>query len=732
VTKEYKDFLLTKLDYGKTEGLSKIKIHEKLFDFQKVITEWTCKKGRAANFADTGLGKTFMQVVFAQNIVENTNGKVIIFAPLSVNEQTIEEAEKLSIKITRFDIGDNNKIKICNYENLEKLNHKDYSGIILDESSILKSINSKTRERLIKFSQFIKYRGAYTATPAPNDIAEIANHAEFLGIMKREEMLSKFFFNNGEEWTIKGHGIESFYKWMATWAMFIKYPADLGFENNGFKLPKLIMQGEYFDYEFKKEGTLFDIGFSGIGDRIKIRKDTIIIKSQRIADKINNQKTQSIIWCGLNEEAVSLNRLIPASENLQGSDSEQEKIRKIKEFKKGKIRVLITKPKIAGFGLNFQNCFDVHFFGLSDSYEAYYQCIRRCYRFGQKKQVAVTIWLAGNEKIVLSNVKHKEEVSEKISREVIKHVKIYEQEEISGQKHFKEDFMENLKETENYKSYLGDSIETWKAFKENSIDFMVFSPPFSSLYTYSASQRDLGNCRTDEEFYKHFGFLIKELFRTLKPGRLCAVHCMDIPTRLINAGYIGIRDFSGSIIRAFEKERFYYHSRITIQKNPQAAAIRTHAKGLLFKQMHKDSSWSRQGLPDYVCVFRKPGENEIEIKPDIDNDDWIKWAHPIWTDIRETHTLNARSTKSEKDEKHICPLQLDVIERCIRLWSNKGEVIASPFSGVGSEGYMAIKLERKALLCELKKEYWEQGLKNLEKAEKSKIDLFTVNSEAVV
>ena len=534
--------------------------------------------------------------------------------------------------------------------------------------------------------------------------------------MKREEMLAKFFFNNGSEWEIKGHGIDAFYRWIATWAMFIKYPSDLGFKDNGFKLPRLNFYGKFFYYEFHAEGTLFDIGLKGIEDRIKIRKDTINTKAQTIADFINAEKGQHVIWCGLNQESDLLVKMIDNAENLQGSDNDEEKIRKINDFKTGKLKVLITKPKIAGYGLNFQNCNNVSFFGLSDSYESYYQCIRRCYRFGQKKEVNVYLWLAGNEKEILSNVQQKEEHAQAISREVIKHVRDFEKEEITGQKHNREDYMTDKVENDYYTSYLGDSCEIWKGLPDNSIDFMVFSPPFASLYTYSSSERDLGNSKNGEDFFEHFSFLIREMKRTLKTGRLIAVHCMNLPTKLMSDGYIGIKDFRGDIIRAFIKEGMIYHSEVCIQKNPQVAAIRTHAKGLMFKQMHKDSSESRMGLADYVCVFKKEGKSESPINCDLSNDEWIKFAHPIWTDIRETYTLNSRSAKGEKDEKHICPLQLDVIERCIRIWSNKGELVASPFGGIGSEGYVAIKEGRKALLCELKPEYFAQQQKNLKKA----------------
>lgn len=724
---EYKDFLKTKLDYGYSDGIKNIVLPEKLFDFQKAITKWACQKGRCAIFADTGLGKTFMQLAWAQNIVKETNGKVIIFAPLSVNEQTIEEGKKIFIEVSRYDEQDNQHIKICNYENLEKINPSDYLGVVLDESSILKSIDGVTRKNLIQFAQGIKYRLACTATPAPNDISEIANHTEFLGILKREEMLAKYFVNRenkGTGWEIKGHAVNAFYKWMATWAMFVKYPSDLGFSDEGFKLPGLNIEGKFFAYEFKKEDELFSMGLKGIEDRIKIRKKTISTKADKIAEIVNTDKTQSIIWCGLNEEADVLSRSIKNSINLKGDDSDEEKIQAIRDFKSGKIKVLITKPKIAGFGLNFQNCHNVHFFGMSDSYESYYQCIRRCYRFGQKHNVNVRLWLAGDERDILTNVLRKEKTAQEISSQVIKYIRDYEKEEIKVTVHEKERYMTDETKTKNYHVYLGDSCEVMKTLKSDSIDFSIFSPPFASLYTYSSSERDLGNCQDDDEFFKHFAFIIKELLRITKEGRLVAVHCMNLPTKKVKHGYIGLIDFRGDIIRAFQKEGFIYHAEICIQKNPQAAAIRTHAKGLMFKQMHKDSSESRMGLADYVCVFKKPGESVIPVQSDVNNEEWIKFAHPIWTDIRETHTLNAREARSEKDEKHMCPLQLDVIERCIRLWSNKHDTVFSPFMGIGSEGVMAIKFDRVFKGIELKKEYYETAIKNLERICKDKLDLF--------
>lgn len=725
---DYKSFLKTKFNYGYVDGFKDISIPNKLFEFQKKITEWACIKGRGAIFADTGLGKTFMQLVWADNVVKQTGKKVIIFAPLSVNEQTIEESHKININVSRYDTHNTTNIKICNYENLKKINPTDYVGIVLDESSILKSIDGKTRSALIEFAQGIQYRLACTATPAPNDISEIANHTEFLGIMKREEMLSKYFVNRqnkGTGWEVKGHAIDAFYKWMASWAMFIKYPSDLGFKDDGFRLPEMEIIGHYSKYEFKKQDELFNSKLKGLEDRIAIRKETMRLKAEKIAELVNKENKQSIIWCGLNDEAVILKSIIDESVNLQGSDKDESKIQKIKDFKSGKIRVLLTKPKIAGMGLNFQNCHNVHFIGLSDSYESYYQCIRRCYRFGQKEKVKVHIWLAGQETDILANVKRKERAAQGISSNVIKYICGYEQDELSATKHERDYYKMDGKKTNDYNVFLGDSCEKLKDIETNSVDFSVFSPPFAALYTYSPSDRDLGNCSDNKEFFIHFSFIIKELLRVVKIGRLVAVHCMNLPTKKARDGYIGLVDFRGDIIRAFQKERFIYHSEVCIQKNPQVAAIRTHAKGLMFKQLHKDSSDSRQGLADYICVFKKPGESEVPIKSDINNEEWIKFAHPIWTDIRETNTLNARVAKSEKDEKHMCPLQLDVIDRCIRLWSNRGETVLSPFMGIGSEGHQAIMLDRKFKGIELKEEYYKTAIQNLNSASSSKYDLFS-------
>ena len=264
---------------------------------------------------------------------------------------------------------------------------------------------------------------------------------------------------------------------------------------------------------------------------------------------------------------------------------------------------------------------------------------------------------------------------------------------------------------------LGDSCEELITIDDNSIGLSVFSPPFSSLYTYSATERDLGNSKTEEDFNEHFKIIARELLRVTMNGRNCALHCAQIPAMLSRDGYIGMKDFRGDVIRIFIESGWIFHGEVCIDKDPQVQAIRTNAKALMFNQLKKDASWLRPALADYILLFRKPGDNEAPIKPDVSNEEWITWAHPVWYDIKESDVLQYRLARGDKDERHICPLQLGVIERCIKLWSNEGETVLSPFAGIGSEGFQALKFNRMFVGIELKPEYFKIACENLKFAE---------------
>lgn len=260
---------------------------------------------------------------------------------------------------------------------------------------------------------------------------------------------------------------------------------------------------------------------------------------------------------------------------------------------------------------------------------------------------------------------------------------------------------------------LGDSCERLAEVPDNSIDLSVYSPPFASLFTYSPSDRDLGNCKDHDEFHEHYGFIVDHMLRVTKPGRLSVVHCQQLVTQKGRDGAIGLLDFRGDLIRTHLEAGWIFHGEVTIDKDPQAQAIRTKATTLMFQTLNRDSSMSRPALADYLLMFRKPGDNEVPIKPDCDNNTWIQWARPVWYEIRETNTLNTSVARDDADERHICPLQLDLIERCIRLWSNNGETVLTPFLGIGSEVYTAVKLGRRGIGCELKPSYWRTAVNNL-------------------
>lgn len=271
---------------------------------------------------------------------------------------------------------------------------------------------------------------------------------------------------------------------------------------------------------------------------------------------------------------------------------------------------------------------------------------------------------------------------------------------------------------EQWAMYLGDSAEVLRGLPDGSIDLSVFSPPFQSLYTYSPSDRDLGNSATPDQFWRHFGFISRELSRAMRPGRNVCIHVAQIPSTKVAHGVIGLRDFRGDTIRHFEAAGFIYHGEVIIDKDPQAQAVRTKSKALLFAQLRRDASWLRPALADFILVFRTPGENTTPVLPNISNEDWIAWARPVWYGIKETDTLNVPAARAADDERHICPLQLGVIERCVRLWSNPGETVLSPFGGIGSEPYTAVKCGRRGVGIELKPEYFRCAVGNLERLER--------------
>lgn len=723
---------ITTMDCGiDTDALS---INPALFEWQSLIVKWALRKGRACIFAMTGLGKTLMQLEWAHQVSTHANGKVLILAPLTVANQTAREAAHFGINARVVDQPSQveDGISITNYHKIDRFDDLSmFDGIVLDESSILKNFEGKFRNRIIESFRGTKFKLACTATPAPNDYMELGNHAEFVGVMSRAEMLSMFFVHDGgdtSQWRIKGHAQNDFWKWVCSWAAMIRKPSDLGFPDGTFELPPLRTHAIQTD-AVAVDGWLIPVQAQTLQERRSARRASLGDRVAACAGIANADSDQWIVWCDLNDESAALAKSINGATEVRGSDSNEFKEQAVIDFLSGKIRVLVSKPSMFGYGLNLQCCHKMAFVGLSDSWEQYFQAVRRCWRFGQTQPVDVYVISSETEGAVVSNIKRKDADAERMATEMSKQTKAIVTENIKGATVTQDTYQTRHEHGNGWDLYLGDCVEVVQKLASDSIDFSVFSPPFDSLYTYSASHRDMGNCASKEEFATHFQFIIKELARVLKPGRNVSFHCMNLPRSKTRDGFIGIRDFRGELIRAFESEGFIFHSEVCIWKDPVTAMQRTKALGLLHKQLAKDSSMSRQGIPDYLVTMRKPGTNVIPIQGELDRwvgddsfagsgkkmsiDLWQRYASPVWMDINQSRTLQKQSAREEQDERHICPLQLDVIERALMLWSNPGDLVLSPFAGIGSEGYVAVGMGRRFVGAELKKSYYEQAVNNL-------------------
>lgn len=406
---EYLEFLKSKRFVLESSGfdVDKAELNPMLYEFQKDIVRWALKKGKACIFADCGLGKTPMQLSWAYHVHKHTGGKILILAPLAVAGQTKREAEKFgyAAKVVEKQEDCISGINITNYEKLDRFIANEFNGIVLDESSILKSYSGKVRTAIIQNFHEVPYKLACTATPAPNDYMELGNHSEFCGVMTRAEMLSMFFVHDGGEtskWRLKGHAEDVFWQWLATFSVFVDKPNNIGYEIDGYNLPPINIQEIIVDGDTPTTETLT------LTERRQARKDSLQLRCEQAAQLVNNSDEQWLVWCDLNDEGNTLEKLIDKSKNVQGSDTNQYKSDTMLEFSKENLKCLISKPRLCGFGMNWQNCHNMIFTGLSDSYEQFYQALRRCWRFGQEKPVNVYIIISAKEGCVKENIERKQ------------------------------------------------------------------------------------------------------------------------------------------------------------------------------------------------------------------------------------------------------------------------------------------------------------------------------------
>lgn len=422
---DYQDFIGTKRVAVSKSGFEPRNISSDLFDYQRHCVEFALRSGRSAMFLDTGLGKTFCQLEFAREVVEHTNKPVLVLTPLAVAAQTAREAEKFGIDaaVVREDSDIRTAINITNYDRLDHFDVSQFSGVILDESSILKNFSGRTRNALVNAFRNTPYRLACTATPSPNDHTELGNHSEFLGVLNHADMLPRWFINdtmNTGDWRLKGHAVKPFWDWVAAWSRCVSRPSDLGFSDFGHVLPDLNIERHVIDFESEAEsqGQLFaspELSATGIH---AVKKESVEHRAAKVAEMVNADREPWLVWCDTDIEADHLKRLIPDAVEVRGSDKIEHKEAALLGFADGAIRVLITKPSIAGFGMNWQHCNNMAFVGLTYSYESFYQAVRRCWRFGQLRPVNAHLVMTHAEAAIWRNVAGKAESHDDMKREM--------------------------------------------------------------------------------------------------------------------------------------------------------------------------------------------------------------------------------------------------------------------------------------------------------------------------
>ena len=743
-------------------------INPMLFPFQRDIVRWAIRLGKAAVFADCGLGKTPIQLAWANIVCEHTGGNVLILAPLAVSRQTVHEGEKFGISVNICRTGDDVKpgINIANYERLHHFDPSDFMGIVLDESSILKAQFGMLRHEITDFARSIPYRLAASATPAPNDLTELINHAEFFGIMTEAEIKALFFTQDGNssnQFRLKRHAEQEFWRWMASWSVAMRRPSDLGYDDCGFVLPALHVHQVTVGLDAFQTGMLFAVEAVGLEEQRAARRASLPDRVAACAKLVNASSEPWLVWCDLNDESAALAKAIPDAVEIVGSDSAEFKEAAMMGFSAGKHRVLVTKPSIAGFGMNWQHCANVAFVGLSHSYEQYYQAVRRSWRFGQQNEVNVYVITSTAEGSVVANIERKEQQAMDMFEQIVYHMAVNTDLQAHTARQEME-YREDLSVGADYEMYLGDSVKQMRHIPDNSVGLSVFSPPFPGMYVYTNSPYDMGNVKSINEMVEQFRFLMDayHLMRIMMPGRNVFIHITQSVAQKQRDGYIGMKDFRGKIISMMEDIGWIYYGEVTIDKDPQLKAMRTKDHGLMFKSLVGDAARMHPAMADMLLQFRKPGDNPVPIQAGkvgrygdsngwVSSEEWILWARPVWYaadympgtwrpdntgdgcdfGIRETDVLNVRQARETNDERHLAPLQLGVIERVVKVWSAPGEIVYSPFGGIGSEGYVALMNHRKFIGCELKESYWRSAVRNLESAlfERNQQTLFDIAAD---
>lgn len=794
-----------------------------LFDFQAWIVRRALTRERFALFSLTGTGKTAMQLEWARQVTKIHGGRTLIVAPLGVCAQTVREATKFYGG--RFEVADltdrarldewlatGKGVGITNYEKIdsaarttryEQAARWPVDAVILDESSMLRSFGPRKFAVQAAFDG-CRWKLACSATPAPNQRTEFAQHAVFLGqVRSTTEYLTAYFVNRDGDWQPKPHGYEAWVANLAGWAVFLRDPARWGFTGMTGQMPGLEevfpditltheQAGEAREWEAGDQPSLFGATPGGITSRTKmaqiangfileggeLQRTIPSAKPQWIADLVNGPHAADrvIVWVKYRYEGEQLARLIPDAMELNGATARPRRDAAIEAFAAGRDdapRVLVAMQQMFSHGLNLQSCRVQVFSTQDDNFEARFQAIRRSYRFGQSERVVVYTPLTPLDRAACDNTLAKAAAFEADSRAL---------EDSMVSRLRPRDTSERIvmsatpaveldrQEGQSWTLVHGDCLAHMPTMADGSVDLAVFSPPFAALYAYSKELGDMGNTRADAEFRLQWRWFAERLLRVMRPGRIVAVHCKEIIRFANSHGHRHAYDFPAELRQGMEDAGFYYHRRITIAKNPQLEATRNKETSLLHVTAIRDAADSYPQTGEYLMVFAAPGKNPEPIvhtrevhtferhttwmnsiwpEPSTpaegeaemwaaDAQAWLDAYHPdrhgaAWNGIRETDVLNAALGKETAEEKHVCPLQLGLIERVVELWSNPGELVFTPFGGIGSELVTAIKLGRRAYGVELKRSYFDTAARicaATEAKKRSTQSLFTAHGSA--
>jgi DNA modification methylase len=812
---EYIDFLKSKIVVAENfgESFDVQNLSEILLPHQKTIIPWCLEGGRRAIFASFGLGKTLMQLEIAKQVINITNKPFLICMPLAVVGEFRRDNKLLNTGFEIVYITDStqvgkleNAIYVTNYERVRKgdIDANEFGGVSFDEASILRNLKTETTNYVLAHFKKVKYRFVATATPTPNDFIEILNYADYLGVIDRGHALTRFFQRDSTKaghLTLYENKKEEFWKWVATWAVFINKPSDLGFNDDGYDLPQMnIIEVEVKNYTdepiINKDGdiVLFKDNTKSLVDTSREKSESMEIRVDKAFEIVNqNPNDNWILWHHRESERNQIDKVFKSFDlkSVYGSQDNDLKEKLLIEFSESKYQILSTKPQIAGSGCNFQHaCNNMIFVGIDYKFNDFIQAVHRCYRFKQTKEVNVYIIHTQNEREVLKALKEKWKKHIELQSEMINLVREYG---LNSEK-IKSDMKRQIFTNRRY-AKIGDKVTVFnddttiihQEMEDNSTDMILTSIPFGDHYEYSDNYNDFGHNHGNQEFFKQMDFLTPELLRTLRPGRVAAIHVKDRIRYSHQNGtcFTTIEDFSGQTVSHFVKHGFYLVGKITITTDVVRENNQTYR--LTWGEQRKDATKMGVGLPEYVLLFRKApsdSNNAYADDPVIKQiDDYLlslwqldahaywkssgdrflsfeelgkndmkyvynKWkdydkksiydfqehlrvcndldAHGrlsklfmtvpptssndlVWTDINRMNTLNANQANRKK-EKHICPLQLDIIERLIYRFTNENDIVDDPFGGLFSTAYRAMQLNRKAISAELNPNYYDDGL----------------------